>query len=256
MVQFNLPQSSKIEVGKYYKDKTNSKNLKKVNVYRWDPSTKQNPRVDTFEVDMDNCGPKVLDILFKIKNEIDPSIAYRRSCAHGVCGSCAMNMNGKNGLACTKAHSELDGDIDIYPLPHLKVLKDLIGDLSTLYKQYESVEPWLKTSKVNDKENIQSKNDRAKLDGLYECIMCACCSTSCPSYWWNGEKYLGPAVLLQAYRWIIDSRDEDRKERLKKVADELKLYRCHTILNCTNACPKGLNPAKAIAEIKKMLATA
>ena len=167
-----------------------------------------------------------------------------------------MNMNGKNGLACTKSHSELDGDIDIYPLPHLKVLKDLIGDLSTLYKQYESVEPWLKTSKVNDKENIQSKDDRAKLDGLYECIMCACCSTSCPSYWWNGEKYLGPAVLLQAYRWIIDSRDEDRKERLKKVADELKLYRCHTILNCTNACPKGLNPAKAIAEIKKMLATA
>ena len=165
-------------------------------------------------------------------------------------------MNGKNCLACTKAHSVLDGDFDIYPLPHLKVLKDLIGDLSTLYKQYESVEPWLKTSKVNDKENIQSKNDRAKLDGLYECIMCACCSTSCPSYWWNGEKYLGPAVLLQAYRWIIDSRDEDRKERLKKVADELKLYRCHTILNCTNACPKGLNPAKAIAEIKKMLATA
>ena len=256
MVQFNLPQNSKIEVGKYYKDITNSKNLKKVNVYRWDPSTGKNPQIDTFEVDMDNCGPKVLDILFKIKNEIDPSLTFRRSCAHGVCGSCAMNMNGKNGLACTKSHSELNGDIDIYPLPHLKVLKDLIGDLSTLYKQYESVEPWLKTSKVNDKENIQSKDDRAKLDGLYECIMCACCSTSCPSYWWNGEKYLGPAVLLQAYRWIIDSRDEDRKERLKKVADELKLYRCHTILNCTNACPKGLNPAKAIAEIKKMLATA
>ena len=211
---------------------------------------------ESIEPWLKNNSSKVLDVLNKIKNEIDPSIAYRRSCAHGVCGSCAMNMNGKNGLACTKSHSELDGDIDIYPLPHLKVLKDLIGDLSTLYKQYESVEPWLKTSKVNDKENIQSKNDRAKLDGLYECIMCACCSTSCPSYWWNGEKYLGPAVLLQAYRWIIDSRDEDRKERLKKVADELKLYRCHTILNCTNACPKGLNPAKAIAEIKKMLATA
>ena len=165
-------------------------------------------------------------------------------------------MNGKNGLACTKSQSELNGDIEIYPLQHLKVFNDLIGDLSTLYKQYESVEHWLKTSKINDKENIQTKEDRAKLDGLYECIMCACCSTSCPSYWWNGEKYLGPAVLLQAYRWIIDSRDEDRKERLKKVADELKLYRCHTILNCTNACPKGLNPAKAIAEIKKMLATA
>jgi succinate dehydrogenase and fumarate reductase iron-sulfur protein len=200
---------------------------------------------------MDNCSFKVLDILNKIKNEIDPSIAYRRSCAHGVCGSCAMNMNRKNGLACTKSHSELDGDIDIYPLPHLKVLKDLIGDLSTLYKQYESVEPWLKTTKINDKENIQTKEDRAKLDGLYECIMCACCSTSCPSYWWNGEKYLGPAVLLQAYRWIIDSRDEDRKERLKKVADELKLYRCHTILNCTNACPKGLNPRKSYCRDKE-----
>jgi succinate dehydrogenase / fumarate reductase iron-sulfur subunit len=165
-----------------------------------------------------------------------------------------MNMDGKNGLACTKAHAEIKGDINIYPLPHLKVLKDLIGDLSTLYKQYESVQPWLKTSKKTDKENIQSKEDRSKLDGLYECIMCACCSTACPSYWWNGDKYLGPAVLLQAYRWIIDSRDEDRKERLRKVADELKLYRCHTIMNCTNACPKGLNPAKAIAEIKKMLA--
>ncbi len=240
MVQFNLPSNSKIKKGQYYKDKTGSKNIRKVNVYRWDPSKNENPRIDTYEVDMDNCSSKVLDILNKIKNEIDPSIAYRRSCAHGVCGSCAMNMNGKNGLACTKSHSELDGDIDIYPLPHLKVLKDLIGDLSTLYKQYESVEPWLKTTKINDKENIQTKEDRAKLDGLYECIMCACCSTSCPSYWWNGEKYLGPAVLLQAYRWIIDSRDEDRKERLKKVADELKLY----------------NPAKAIAEIKKMLATA
>ena len=256
MVQFNLPANSKVEKGKYYKDNTGSKNIRKVNVYRCDPSKNENPRLDTYEVDMDNCSSKVLDVLNKIKNEIDPSVAYRRSCAHGVCGSCAMNMNGKNGLACTKAHSELDGDIDIYPLPHLKVLKDLIGDLSTLYKQYESVEPWLKTSKINHKENIQTKDDRAKLDGLYECIMCACCSTSCPSYWWNGEKYLGPAVLLQAYRWIIDSRDEDRKERLKKVADELKLYRCHTILNCTNACPKGLNPAKAIAEIRKMLATA
>jgi succinate dehydrogenase / fumarate reductase iron-sulfur subunit len=167
-----------------------------------------------------------------------------------------MNMDGKNGLACTTPHSEIDGDINIYPLPHLKVKKDLIGDLSGLYKQYESIEPWLKTNeKVETTEILQTKEDRAKLDGAYECIMCACCSTSCPSYWWNGDKYLGPAVLLQAYRWIIDSRDDERKKRLKKVADELKLYRCHTILNCTSACPKGLNPAKAIAEIKKMIAT-
>ena len=257
MAQFNLPQNSKIEVGKYYTDTTNSKNLRKVNVYRWDPSDGKNPRVDTFEVDMDNCGPKVLDILFKIKNEIDSSLTFRRSCAHGVCGSCAMNMGGKNGLACTKPHAEIDGDIDIYPLPHLKVKKDLIGDLDGLYKQYQSIEPWLKSNSDSvTQEIIQSKEDRAKLDGAYECIMCACCSTSCPSYWWNGDKYLGPAVLLQAYRWIVDSRDEERQARLKKVADELKLYRCHTILNCTSACPKGLNPAKAIAEIKKMLATA
>ena len=256
MVKFALPENSKIKVGKYYKDKTNSKNLQKVHVYRWDPSTDQNPRIDTYEVDIENCGPKVLDILFKIKNEIDPSLTFRRSCAHGVCGSCAMNIGGKNGLACTTPHAEIDGDINIYPLPHLKVKKDLIGDLDGLYKQYQSIEPWLKSnSKSETKEIIQSKEDRAKLDGAYECIMCACCSTSCPSYWWNGDKYLGPAVLLQAYRWINDSRDGDKKERLKKVADELKLYRCHTIMNCTNSCPKGLNPAKAIGSIKKMLAT-
>jgi succinate dehydrogenase / fumarate reductase iron-sulfur subunit len=168
-----------------------------------------------------------------------------------------MNMGGKNGLACTTPHAEIDGDIDIYPLPHLKVKRDLIGDLDGLYKQYQSIEPWLKNNSIKETNEIfQSKEERAKLDGAYECIMCACCSTSCPSYWWNGDKYLGPAVLLQAYRWIIDSRDEERKARLKKVADELKLYRCHTILNCTSACPKGLNPAKAIAEIKKMIAVA
>ena len=141
----------------------------------------------------------------------------------------------------------------IYPLPHLKVQKDLIGDLSTLYKQYASVEPWLKNSKKDDaKENIQSIEDRSKLDGLYECIMCACCSTSCPSYWWNGDKFLGPAILLQAYRFIVDSRDNDKKERLKKLEDKFKLYRCHTIMNCTKTCPKNLNPAKAISEIKKL----
>ena len=257
MVQFNLPDNSKLVEGEYYKSKTDSNNIKNFRVYRWSPDDEKNPRVDTYEVDMDNCGPMVLDAVMKIKSDIDPSLTFRRSCREGICGSCAMNMDGKNGLACTKSHSEIDGDIDIYPLPHLKVKKDLIGDLSGLYKQYESIEPWLKTNtKVESVEIIQSKKDREKLDGAYECIMCACCSTSCPSYWWNGDKFLGPAVLLQAYRWIVDSRDEERKTRLKKVADELKLYRCHTILNCTSACPKGLNPAKAIAEIKKMLATA
>ena len=257
MAQFSLPENSKILKGNYYKNKSGSNSLKKVNVYRWDPSTKENPRIDTFEVDMNECGPKVLDILFKIKNEIDPSLTFRRSCAHGVCGSCAMNVDGVNTLSCIKSHSDIEGELNIYPLPHLKVVKDLVGDLTTLYKQYESVEPWLKT-KVGEKTNKeieQSQEDREKLDGYYECILCACCSTACPSYWWNGDKQLGPAVLLQAYRWINDSRDEDKKERLKKVADELKLYRCHTIMNCTNSCPKGLNPAKAIGSIKKMLAT-
>ena len=257
MVKFNLPQNSKIEVGSYYKDITNSKNLRKINVYRWDPTTGQNPRVDTFEVDMDNCGPKVLDILFKIKNEIDPSLTFRRSCAHGVCGSCAMNVDGVNTLSCIKSHSDIKGELNIYPLPHLNVIKDLIADLSNLYKQYESIKPWLKTGQTGTekKEILQTQKDRSKLDGYYECILCACCSTSCPSYWWNGEKYLGPAVLLQAYRWISDSRDEEKKQRLKQVADEFKLYRCHTIMNCANSCPKGLNPAKAIGSIKKMLAT-
>ena len=258
MVQFTLPQNSKIVVGEYFKDKSNSSNIKKVNIYRWDPSNGKNPRVDTFEVDMDNCGPKVLDILFKIKNETDTSLTFRRSCAHGVCGSCAMNVDGVNTLSCIKSHTDIKGDLNIYPLPHLRVIKDLIGDLSGLYKQYESIQPWLKTTQTGAEKNelIQSKKERSKLDGYYECILCACCSTSCPSYWWNGDKYLGPAVLLQAYRWIVDSRDDERKERLKKVADELKLYRCHTIMNCTSACPKGLNPAKAIAELKKMLVTA
>ena len=254
-MQISLPKNSKVQKGKYYKDKTGSKNIRKVNVYRWDPSSGENPRIDTYEVDMDNCPSKVLDVLNKIKNEIDPSLAYRRSCAHGVCGSCAMNMDGKNGLACTKAHSEIKGDINIYPLPHLKVLKDLIGDLNTLYKQYASVEPWLKTSIKNDNvENIQSINDRSKLDGLYECIMCACCSTSCPSYWWNSDKYLGPAALLQAYRWIVDTRDDKKKERLKDLNDSFKLYRCHTILNCTKSCPKDLNPGEKISKIKQLIA--
>ena len=162
---------------------------------------------------MDTCGPKVLDILFKIKNEIDPSLTFRRSCAHGVCGSCAMNIDGVNTLACIKSHTDINGDLNIYPLPHLKVIKDLIGDLTTLYKQYESIKPWLMTEQTGtEKQELrQSQKDREKLDGYYECILCACCSTSCPSYWWNGEKYLGPAVLLQAYRWINDSRDGDKK---------------------------------------------
>jgi len=201
MAQFNLPKNSKILKGSYFKNTTGSTNIRKVNIYRWDPDKNENPKIDTFEIDLSKCGNKVLDILNKIKNEIDPSLTYRRSCAHGVCGSCAMNVDGVNTLSCMKSHKDIIGDINIYPLPHLKVVKDLVADLSTLYRQYESIKPWLKFKEQKSKtiEINQSKEDRKKLDGLYECIMCACCSTSCPSYWWNGERYLGPAVLLNSY---------------------------------------------------------
>ncbi|SVA88952.1 uncharacterized protein METZ01_LOCUS141806 [marine metagenome] len=211
--------------------------------------------MDTYEVDMNSCGPMVLDAVMKIKNEIDSSLTFRRSCREGICGSCAMNIDGTNTLACTKAISDVKGDVKIYPLPHMPVIKDLITNLKTLYTQLKSIKPWLytKKSKATEVENIQSIDERSKLDGLYECILCACCSASCPSYWWNSDKYLGPAVLLQSYRWLQDSRDEERKERLKELDDTFKVYRCHTIMNCTQTCPKGLNPAEAIAGIKRMI---
>jgi succinate dehydrogenase / fumarate reductase iron-sulfur subunit len=257
MVQFNLPDNSKLIEGEYYKSKTDSNNIKNFRVYRWSPDDEKNPRVDTYEVDMDNCGPMVLDAVMKIKSDIDPSLTFRRSCREGICGSCAMNIDGTNTLACTKPIKDCKNDVAIYPLPHMPVIKDLVTNLKNLYKQLTSIKPWLhnngKQSKDNI-ENLQTKSDRAKLDGLYECILCACCSTSCPSYWWNSDKYLGPAVLLQSYRWLQDSRDEARSERLKELDDTFKVYRCHTIMNCTQTCPKGLNPAKAIAGIKTMIA--
>ena len=256
MVQFNLPDNSKLIEGEFYKSKTDSNNIKNFRVYRWSPDDDQNPRVDTYEVDMDNCGPMVLDAVMKIKSDIDPSLTFRRSCREGICGSCAMNINGTNTLACTKPIKDCKNDVAIYPLPHMPVIKDLVTNLKNLYKQLTSIKPWLhisNKSKEEDIENLQTKSDRAKLDGLYECILCACCSTSCPSYWWNSDKYLGPATLMQAYRWIADSRDDHQKERLEKLQDTFKLYKCHTIMNCTNACPKGLNPAKQIAKIKSLM---
>ncbi|MBD9355665.1 succinate dehydrogenase iron-sulfur subunit [Methylomonas sp. EbA] len=224
-------------------------------VYRWDPDSGENPRIDTYEIDMDQCGPMVLDAILKIKNEIDSSLTFRRSCREGVCGSCAMNINGKNTLACTKAISDYKGTVKIFPLPHMSVVKDLVADMTHFFEQYTSIKPWLTTESEapTETERLQSRDERAKLDGLYECVLCACCSTSCPSYWWNSDKYLGPAILLQAYRWLADSRDENDKERLDELDESFKLYRCHTIMNCTDTCPKGLNPAKAIAEIKKLL---
>ena len=254
MAEFNLPQNSRLTEGKAWPKPAGAKHVTEFKIYRWDPDTGENPRLDTYFVDMDRVGPMVLDALIKIKSEIDPTLSFRRSCREGICGSCAMNIDGGNHLACIYGMDEIKGDVNIYPLPHMPVVKDLIPDLTHFYAQHASIKPYLIThSPEPAKEWRQSIEDRKKLDGLYECIMCASCSTSCPSYWWNGDRYLGPATLLAAYRWIIDSRDEATPERLDALEDPFKLYRCHTIMNCTKTCPKGLNPAKAIAEIKKMM---
>ncbi|KQU52769.1 succinate dehydrogenase [Bosea sp. Leaf344] len=260
MAEFNLPQNSRLTEGKTWPKPAGAARLTEFKVYRWNPDDSANPRTDTYFVDRDDCGPMVLDALIWIKSKIDPTLTFRRSCREGICGSCAMNMDGKNGLACTTGiddcagHGKSAGRVAIYPLPHMPVIKDLVPDLTRFYAQHASIEPWLKTTTPSpEKEWAQDKVDREKLDGLYECILCACCSTSCPSYWWNGDRYLGPAALLQAYRWLIDSRDEATGERLDNLEDPFRLYRCHTIMNCANACPKGLNPAKAIAEVKKMM---
>ena len=254
MVELRLPKNSRIKVGKEWPKPESSGNIKKFKVYRWDPDTADNPRMDTYHLDLEDCGPMVLDAIIKIKNEIDPTLTFRRSCREGICGSCAMNIDGENTLACIKDVNEIKGDIKIYPLPHMEVVKDLVPDLTHFYAQHASVMPWLSTQTSEPgNEWKQSPEDRKKLDGLYECVMCACCSTSCPSYWWNGDRYLGPAALLHAYRWLIDSRDEGTGKRLDELEDPFRLYRCHTILNCSKTCPKGLNPAKAIAEVKKLM---
>ncbi|GIL40634.1 succinate dehydrogenase iron-sulfur subunit [Roseiterribacter gracilis] len=254
MAEFTLPKNSKIRTGKTHPKPATSKKPKTFKIYRWSPDDGQTPSIDTYEIDLANCGPMVLDALLHIKNDIDQTLTLRRSCREGICGSCAMNIDGMNTLACTKAIDEIDGDVKINPLPHMPVIKDLIPDLTHVYAQLTSIEPWMKTqSSPPSRERLQSPEERAKLDGLYECILCFCCSTSCPSYWWSGDRYLGPAILLQAYRWIADSRDEATGERLDNLEDPFRLYRCHTIMNCTTTCPKGLNPAKAIAEIKKLM---
>ncbi|MBP7190291.1 MAG: succinate dehydrogenase iron-sulfur subunit [Rickettsiaceae bacterium] len=255
MAELRLPPNSRISEGKVHENLEAAGSPKKIIIYRYDPDSGENPRRDTFYIDLNKCGPMVLDALIKIKNEVDSTLTFRRSCREGICGSCAMNIDGTNTLACTKSIDEVSGDIKIYPLPHMSVIKDLVPDLTHFYAQYASIEPWLKTDTPVEQgqERLQSVEDREKLDGLYECILCACCSTSCPSYWWNGEKYLGPAILLQAYRWLADSRDEASGKRLDALEDPFKLYRCHTIMNCTKTCPKGLNPAKAIAETKKKM---
>ena len=256
MTRISLPKNSKFTNGNYYKG-NNLKKLKKINVYRWDPDKKINPTVDTFEIDLDKCGQMVLDALILIKDQIDSTLTFRRSCGEGVCGSCAMNIEGQNTLACQKNIKEIKGDINIFPLTHLPVIKDLVVDLSHAFKQLEFIEPWLKTNlgEPTKNEQIQSLNERSKIDGLWECILCFCCTTSCVSYWWNGEKYLGPAALLQASRWVNDSRDQERKKRLKYIEENSNIHNCHSIMNCVNSSPKGLNPAKAIADLKKQIVT-
>ena len=254
MVELLLPKNSRVMKGKEYLLGKKTKNSKKLLIYRFNPDTGENPSIDTYEINLDDCGPMVLDALIYIKGSIDPTLTFRRSCREGVCGSCSMNINGTNTLACTKYVNDSEGIVKIYPLPHMPVIKDLVPDLKQVYRQYRSIEPWLKNDKkLPERERTQFPEDRSQLDGLYECIMCFCCSTSCPSYWWNGDKYLGPAILLQAWRWISDNRDEASDKRIDSLNDSFKLYRCHTIMNCTKSCPKGLNPAKAIASIKQKI---
>jgi succinate dehydrogenase / fumarate reductase iron-sulfur subunit len=257
MVEFALPRDSRVKPGKTWPAPEGAARTKTFALYRWDPDGGGNPRLDSFEVDLETCGPMVLDALLKIKDEIDSTLALRRSCREGICGSCAMNIDGTNTLACLHLIADVKGEVKVYPLPHMPVVKDLVPDLKGFYAQYAAIEPWLKAgaAPADGRERLQSPQDRARLDGLYECILCACCSTACPSYWWNPERFLGPATLLQAYRWIADSRDEAADQRLDALEDSFKLYRCHTIMNCTKTCPKDLNPAKAIAEIKKAIAT-
>jgi succinate dehydrogenase / fumarate reductase, iron-sulfur subunit len=254
MAEFTLPRNSRVQEGQAHKAAPGAKRVKTFKVYRYDPEGGGNPRLDSFEIDLDDCGPMVLDALIKIKSEVDSGLTFRRSCREGVCGSCAMNIHGRNTLACTCASEDIPGDVSVYPLPHMAVIKDLVTDFTQFWAQYELIEPWLQSdTPAPQRERGQSPQERARLDGLWECILCACCSTSCPSYWWNSERFLGPAALLQAQRWLADSRDERASRRLDALEDPFRLYRCHTIMNCTNTCPKGLNPAKAIAQIKKLM---
>tara|TARA_A100001015_G_scaffold288391_1_gene359189 strand:+ start:4069 stop:4788 length:720 start_codon:yes stop_codon:yes gene_type:complete len=231
--------------------------VKSFKIYRFNPSIDSKPYYQTYQIDTTKCGPMILDALIKIKNEIDSTLTFRRSCREGICGSCAMNIDGVNTLACLSAIPKDDKEVALNPLPHMYVIKDLVPDMTNFYQQYKSIKPWLQQNEENkpiDKENLQSIEDRAKLQDMDKCILCACCSTACPSYWWNSDKYLGPAVLMQANRWVQDTRDDSKMDRLRALRDPFSLYRCHTIMNCTKTCPKGLNPGKAVAELKLEIA--
>ncbi|CEQ41318.1 SPOSA6832_03042, partial [Sporobolomyces salmonicolor] len=221
--------------------------IKQFQIYRWNPDKPaEKPHLQTYSIDLNKCGPMVLDAILKIKNELDPTLTFRRSCREGICGSCAMNIDGVNTLACLKRIEKDQKDVKIYPLPHMYVIKDLVPDMTQFYKQYKSIQPYLQAETPADgREHLQSKEDRKKLDGMYE-------HTNSHPYRnrWNQDQYLGPAVLMQAYRWVADSRDKATASRLEKLANPFSLYRCHTIFNCTKTCPKGLNPAQAISALK------
>src|SRR5487761_713783 len=255
MAEFTLPKNSKVTEGKTWPHPAKAKEEREYRIYRWNPEDGRNPRIDTYYVDAGDCGPMVLDALIWVKNKVDATLTFRRSCREGICGSCSMNIDGTNWLACTRFISDLATPATIYPLANLRIVKDLVPDLTHLFAQYAAIEPWLKTKTTEpERERLQSARERSEIDGYYECILCFCCTSGCPSHWWNGDRFFGPAVLLQAWRWLADSRDEAKQERLDNLEDPFRLYRCHTILNCTRTCPKGLNPGKAIASIKKMIA--
>ncbi len=222
-------------------------------IYRYDPDKDSKPYMQDYDLQPEASDRMLLDALIRIKAQ-DDTLTLRRSCREGVCGSDAMNINGRNGLACITQLADLKEPVELRPLPGLPVIRDLVVDMSQFFKQYHSIKPYLENnSPPPEKERLQTPAERAELDGLYECILCACCSTSCPSFWWNPDKFVGPAGLLQAYRFLADSRDQATSERLDNLEDPYRLFRCHSIMNCVDVCPKGLNPTKAIGHIKELL---
>ena len=225
----------------------------KISIYRYDPDKDEKPYMKDYDVQLQHSDNMLLDALVRVK-EMDDSFAFRRSCREGVCGSDAMNINGKNGLACVTKVADLPEQVTLRPLPGLPVIRDLIVDMTQFFKQYHSIQPYVVNHDAPpERERLQSPEDREELNGLYECILCACCSTSCPSFWWNPDKFVGPAGLLQAYRFIADTRDQETSARLDNLEDPYRLFRCHTIMNCVDVCPKGLNPTKAIGKIKELM---